>query len=94
LLRSDQAELFALLGTPNGKGPAWMLATYPEMFGRKVITSAIVDVSTNKPNICWVLEELENEPAPPPSQPATPPSLSRKGRRQEKKRRERQERTV
>jgi hypothetical protein len=33
VLRSDQTEFFALLGTPNGKGPARMPAAYPEMFG-------------------------------------------------------------
>ena len=59
-LRAGDADFFSLLGTQNGKGLAWMLGTYPSKFGRKVITSALVTCS--KPNICWMLEDVENVP--------------------------------
>ncbi len=56
-LREGESDFFALLGTDNGRSTARMLATYPRMFGRKVITEAVVDMYT--PSICWVLKVLE-----------------------------------
>jgi hypothetical protein len=59
-----QPDFFALLGTENGKGCAWMLADYPLMFGRKVITKAVVDPWSDLPNICWLVRELPAAPSP------------------------------
>jgi hypothetical protein len=59
-----EPDFFALLGTENGKGCAWMLADYPQMFGRKVITKAVVDPWSDRPNIWWVLRELPAAPSP------------------------------
>jgi hypothetical protein len=38
---SDDAGL-AMLGTPNGRGVAWLLATHKEQFGRRTIESVTV----------------------------------------------------
>lgn len=76
---------FALLGTDHGKGPARMLATYPEMFGRKIISKARI----TQADICWFLEEI---PVPEPSETASndPSTPSRKERRKEMKKKRHQ----
>ncbi|KAF4966836.1 hypothetical protein FZEAL_10609 [Fusarium zealandicum] len=73
--RSD--DFLALLATDNGKGVARMLATYPRLFGRKVIARARVFV-LHAPAILWMLEEVEVPEANPLPQKTNP---SRKERR-------------
>lgn len=74
---------FALLGTDHGKGPARMLATYPEMFGRKIISKARI----TQADICWFLEEIPvAEPVEQtPNEPSTP---SRKEKRKARKKKQ------
>lgn len=57
-LEMGEAAFFALLGTPNGAGVARMLASYPQMFGRGVITSALVHPQGN-PTLVWVVRRIE-----------------------------------
>jgi hypothetical protein len=47
---TDAAGL-AILGTPNGRGVAWLLATHKEQFGKKTIESVTVwsDSDPNNP---------------------------------------------
>lgn len=77
---SENDGFFALLGTDHGKGPARMLAAYPEMFGRKIIAKARI---TNA-DICWYLEEIQT-PEPVETTPNEPSTPSRKDRRKERK---------
>ncbi len=57
-IEMGEAAFFALLGTPNGAGVARMLASYPQMFGRGVITSAVVD-PRGDPTLVWVVRRIE-----------------------------------
>ncbi|PNP58895.1 hypothetical protein THARTR1_01143 [Trichoderma harzianum] len=69
---------YALLATDHGKDPARMLATYPQMFGRRFMAKVKVFRYRDhlNPCICWILEELP----PPTLQTSTQPSgpLSKK----------------
>jgi hypothetical protein len=40
----------AMLGTPNGRGVAWLLATHKEQFGKKTIESVTVWSDSDNPN--------------------------------------------
>ncbi|KAH6617558.1 hypothetical protein F5144DRAFT_551992 [Chaetomium tenue] len=84
-------SFFALLGSPNGKAVCRMLATYPDMFGRKSISKVrVFPIGSRRVqlNICWFLEKAPSPPTPTPSPaPATPDHpLSRKERRQHHRR--------
>ncbi|KAL7954522.1 hypothetical protein V8C34DRAFT_294134 [Trichoderma compactum] len=72
---------YALLATDHGKGPARMLATYPQMFGRRFMAKvkAFRYDGGLDPCICWILEKLP----PPTLQTSTQPSgpLSKKQKR-------------
>ncbi|KAH6856169.1 hypothetical protein B0I37DRAFT_425230 [Chaetomium sp. MPI-CAGE-AT-0009] len=83
-LRAGEPEFFSLLGTQNGKGGVRMLAAYLTMFGRKVITSALVTYGRSL-NICWMLEQVENVPVAVVE--------SREARKSERRRLQRLERT-
>ncbi|QPH03757.1 hypothetical protein C2857_000127 [Epichloe festucae Fl1] len=52
-------DFFALLGTVNGKTIPRMLATYPQYFGRRIVTKARVINHRGRqfPSICWFLKE-------------------------------------
>lgn len=72
---AGEDEFFALLATDNGKGSARMLATYPQMFGKKTISR----VRVFKKRLCWFLEEVEI-PEPSVAVPEGPSTPSRKER--------------
>lgn len=57
-----------------------MLAAYPEMFGRKIISKARITIA----DICWFLEEI-TIPEPVEETPNGPSTPSRKERRKEMK---------
>ncbi|KAH6842293.1 hypothetical protein B0I37DRAFT_435651, partial [Chaetomium sp. MPI-CAGE-AT-0009] len=88
-------RLFALLGSEHGKAPCRMLATYPDMFGRKALSRVGMFPDggpRDRPSLCWFLEEAPPPPPPPPptrgalAPPATPDRpLSRKEARQYKR---------
>ncbi|KAF7551855.1 hypothetical protein G7Z17_g4700 [Cylindrodendrum hubeiense] len=66
--------------------PARMLAAYPQMFGRKVITRATILHLGEPPHIRWQLEELlvEPSPSPPPLSLDSSP-MSRKAQRRHRR---------
>lgn len=69
----------ALLGTDNGKGIARMLASYPQLFGRKIISHVRVNKRVSN-ELCWFLETVKE--SPPKEINETP---SKKARRQARK---------
>lgn len=69
---------FALLGSDNGRGAARMLVDYPQMFGRKTISSVRVFPG----DICWFLDEVV---IPKPAAPDPSSAPSRKERRRQNK---------
>jgi hypothetical protein len=78
-----QDDIFlSLLGTPNGKGVARMLAEYPQFFGCKTISKVTVYPNLELGlSLCWILEKapcIETQ-APMPNGP-----LSRKELRHQK----------
>ncbi|KAK2612590.1 hypothetical protein QQS21_001361 [Conoideocrella luteorostrata] len=77
-------EFFALLGTVNGSGVARMLATYPQMFGRRIIARVgVFRHNADQSALCW---HLEPAPEPVPKiAPVLPSSPSRKQLRRHKK---------
>jgi hypothetical protein len=91
--RAGDPAFFALLGTANGKGAARMLAEYPRMFGWGVIARAVVDPHGN-PNICCVLERGPAADTPQPPRTPTPTSARPISRKEARRQRRRQERTV
>lgn len=74
---------FSLLGTPNGKGIARMLADNPQFFGCKTISKVKVYQDLEQIiSLCWILENapcIETQ-APMPNGP-----LSKKQLRHQKK---------
>lgn len=79
---------FALLAADNGKGVGRMLASYPGMFGRRLMTRVRVfrRQRTPMPGLCWLLDEVRPPSPPPPPPPLGPPEppqrpMSRKERR-------------
>lgn len=76
---------YALLATEHGKGPARMLAAYPQMFGRRFMTRVwVFQYGGSCPSICWILDKL---PHPEPQLPPLPPNrpMSKKEERKYKK---------
>ncbi|KAH8893873.1 hypothetical protein GQ53DRAFT_821748 [Thozetella sp. PMI_491] len=85
-IKAGEDNFFALLGTDHGKGPARMLATYPELFGRRCISQVRVFPRKGKlPDLCWFLEpvSLSQTVVPPPAAPDSP--MSRKEKRKHRK---------
>ncbi|KAI1173537.1 hypothetical protein F4777DRAFT_580885 [Nemania sp. FL0916] len=67
---------FAFLGSDHGKGPARMLANFPEMFGHRFVHRLrLFPHGKHMPDMCWYLEEVPA--APPPSFPPPPSSTDR-----------------
>lgn len=55
----DQDVFYAFLASDHGKGPARMLAKYPEMFGRRFIDRLKVFPRKGRmPDIFWVQKRL------------------------------------
>ncbi|KAJ6784482.1 hypothetical protein PWT90_05603 [Aphanocladium album] len=69
-IQSGTDEFFALLGTDNGKGVAYLLADFPQMFGRKIISHVSIPLPQT---LCWTLQ-VYPEPAPTVRMPV--PELS------------------
>jgi hypothetical protein len=60
-LRAGDDKFFALLATDHGKGPGRMLSTYPDIFGRRLISWVRVFPKTRRnemPSLCWFLDEV------------------------------------
>ena len=82
LIDNTDDGFYALLGSDNGKGIARMLASYPQMFGRKTISQ----VQIWSTELCWFLQTVPAPPAPPiDPAPLETAVLSRSQRRRLKK---------
>ncbi|GAB1316350.1 hypothetical protein MFIFM68171_06560 [Madurella fahalii] len=87
---TGNTQFLALLTTIHGKGPGRMLSTYPDIFGRRLMSRVRVlppDKEMSLPDLCWILEEvpeLERLVAQPPPPDLDSP-MSRKERRKHKR---------
>jgi hypothetical protein len=50
-VQMTEAAGLAMLGTPNGRGVAWLLATHKEQFGKRTIESVTVWSDSNPNNL-------------------------------------------
>jgi hypothetical protein len=59
-LRIDMTDhdAWALLGTPNGRGPAWILSQHKEQLGRKSFSAITVSSVGGMFSFCFEVEEL------------------------------------
>ncbi|KAM7215405.1 hypothetical protein V8F06_009165 [Rhypophila decipiens] len=78
-VKAGSDEFAALLATQHGKSIARMLAQYPVMFGRRMLSRARLfpqfsgrTMLEERPDICWIIEQI------------APPKLSKKEQREQK----------
>ena len=85
---SSNDDFYALLGADHGKEPARMLATYPRLFGGKIIARARIFHHSDNPHLCWFLEEIEKgnlSPTTPTPNESMNRLMSKKQRRKQKR---------
>jgi hypothetical protein len=62
-VRIDMSErdAWALLGTPNGRGPAWMLIQHKEQLGLKTFSAVTIFAIDNKISLCFWIRDAGDQ---------------------------------